>query len=91
MTMKGFTFSQLAVIILIMIGLVFTIIIAVTYIQKYGAGTGSIMGNTGGNAQGVENLLGSCESLGGTCIIGGCGGRVKLGEDLCGTGEECCV
>ena len=89
--MKGFTFSQLAVILLVLIGLITVIVIAIMVINDYGADSGTLLGELSDQTQ-ASGVLRSCTSIGGECFYGGCGSRTNMGKEYCeGEEEYCCV
>jgi len=77
--MKGFTFSQLAVILLVLIALIALAVIGMRLTTDFqDSGSGLL-----DKAEGVGESFGQCEQIGGKCLIGGCGSKNSLGEELC--------
>ena len=90
--MKAFTFSQLAIIIFVLIGLITVIVIAVMVINDYNMDSGTLIDGLTGQTQSSADMIKSCTSIGGECIFGGCGSKIDMGSEYCeNEGETCCV
>ena len=90
--MKGFTFTQLATILFILIGLVSIIVIVVIMVGQFGDQNTTFSGEMNEQIGNLEQSFNECKSLGGTCFVGGCSGKITLaGDNLCETNEVCCI
>ena len=85
---NAFTFSQLAIILLVIIGLVAVITIALVLINKYN--DNQILSNSASKSEDAKTIIESCTSYGGVCQFG-CVGKIDLGTDFCTGGKNCCI
>jgi len=101
MNSKGFTFEQMATLILVIMGLTVAVVLAATQLSKSGSQLSQLGSQSG---QGVEQAAGaagslgtSCIATGGYCLIGstgdtpcGAGYTFKTQEDATPyTGDDC--
>jgi hypothetical protein len=89
--MRGFTFSQMAVIILVLVGLIVVVIIAAVVITDFARDSGMIGGELEQQTGGAADYLKSCYSRGGTCTLGGCGGKLEVIAECENPEHKCCV
>lgn len=93
--MRGFTFSQVAVIILVILGLTVVVVIAAVSLAQSGASFGELSSKTDTGSVSI-NLGIQCLAAGGYCATSGdCtdAGRVAGGTEIddCGDTKVCCV
>jgi hypothetical protein len=88
--MRGFTFSQLAVIVLVLIGLIAVGVLAVMFLTDYASKTGIIGGGIVNQGSGVGQALSDCESRGGACLYA-CGAKMEITANCEDENKICCV
>ncbi|PIO00165.1 hypothetical protein COT72_03315 [archaeon CG10_big_fil_rev_8_21_14_0_10_43_11] len=89
---KGFTFQQLAVILLVVLGLIAVIVLFATQIQGAGSSVSSISKGVEQGVGNVSGLLTSCTGQGGACKAACAAGETDIGQWNCAVASpHCCV
>jgi len=97
--MKGFTFSQLAVILMVVLGLTIAVVVAVTQMQGASGNIGQLQENIGDEIDSGLNLGLDCISSAGKCEVGSvpadCDSTELIDADDanmdCGDTKVCCT
>jgi hypothetical protein len=90
---KGFTFAQMATLILVIMGLTIVVVLAATQLARLGAQTTELGGSTN-----VDDAISASQQTGTSCMVdeggvcvatGSCTGTVVASD--CPTLRECCT